>query len=77
MPEGSTVICLSVRNEHVNYDYFRDYAKTFNVNLTYLLGELDDPSKYDEAHIGMSTHPMNAEFSCPEMELVEQIEKVH
>lgn len=76
MPEESTVICLSVRNEHVNYDYFRDYAKTFNITLTYVLGKLDNSRRYDEAHIGKTTHPMNAEFSCPEIELVEQLKKI-
>lgn len=76
MPEESTVICLSVRNEHVNYDYFRDYAKTFKVNLMYVLGELDDPGKYDETHIGKATHPMNAEFTCPEKELLDLLGKL-
>lgn len=76
MPEKSTVICLSARNEHVNYDYFRDYAKIFGVSLEYVLGEIDDPSKYDETHIGKMTHPMNAEFSCPEDELLERLNEL-
>lgn len=71
MPKESTVICLSVHNKHVNYDYFREYAKIFGVILKYVLGEIDDHDKYDETHIGLATHPMNAEFSCPENELVE------
>lgn len=75
MPEGGKVICLSVRNpEYVNYDYFRDYAKIFGVSLEYVLGEIDDPSKYNAAHIGRVTHPTNAEFTCPENELLEMLD---
>ena len=76
MPEGSKVICLSVKNpEYVNYDYFRDYAKIFSVSLEYVLGEIDDPSKYNAAHIGRATHPTNAEFSCPEEELLAMLDQ--
>ncbi|MCK9353818.1 MAG: glycosyltransferase family 61 protein [Gallionella sp.] len=71
MPEGAKVICLSARSpEYVNYDYFRDYAANFSVSLEYLLGDIDDPSKYNATHVGQVTHPMNAEFSCPEDELI-------
>lgn len=75
MPEESAVICLSVCNEHVNYDYFRDYAKIFGVAMEYVLGTNADPSRYDATHTGQVTHPMNAEFSCPEKELVVLLEK--
>jgi capsular polysaccharide biosynthesis protein len=76
MPKDSMVICLSARNEHVNYDYFRDYAKIFGVALEYVLGEIDEPAKYDVAHMGRKMHPMNAGFVCPENELIAELEKV-
>lgn len=77
MPEGGKVICLAVKNtEYVNYAYFQEYAKIFSVSLEYVLGEVDDPSKYNAAHIGLITHPTNAEFSCPENELLEMLDRL-
>ncbi len=78
MPEGSKVICLSAKSyKYVPYDYFRDYANIFGVSLEYILGDIDDPSKYNAAHIGRVTHPMNAAFSCPEDELLEILDRLH
>lgn len=69
-PEGCAVICIAVQNDYVNYSYFPDYAKIFGVSVEYVIGESDDPNKYNAGHIGLVSHPMNAEFSCPESELL-------
>lgn len=76
MPEGSEVICIAVKNEYVNYSYFLDYAKIFGVSVNYVIGKVDDPSKYNTAHVGLISHPMNAEFSCSESELIGMLDRM-
>lgn len=76
-PAGCAVICIAVQNEYVNYNYFPDYAKVFGVSIEYVIGKIDAPGKYNAAHVGLVSHPMNAEFSCPENELARVLERMH
>lgn len=76
MPADSKVICIAVQNDHTNFDYFRDYAKPFGVSLEFVIGKVDDPGKYNANHTGDVTHPMNAELSCPEEDLLAMIDRL-
>jgi hypothetical protein len=76
MPADSKVICIAVQNDYTNFDYFRDYAKPFGVSIEFVVGTVDAPERYNANHTGDVTHPMNAELSCPEGELLAMIDRL-
>ena len=77
MPEGSTVICLTIESEWVNEAYFQEYAKIFNVNLIYVKGPIDNPNKYSDSKLLSVKHPMNANFTVSVDELKKVIEQIY
>lgn len=76
MKPGSTIVTLAAKSEFLNYDYFASIAKEFGVNFVYVLGQVDDETKYShEEHLSIN-HPMNASFIVNKSELEKTLMKV-
>jgi hypothetical protein len=64
MPKGARVVCIAPSSDYVDYNYFYEYAKLLGIELTYALGEVNNPSSYDSSAICKEEHPMNADYFC-------------
>lgn len=58
MPPDSRVVCLVADSDHINFDYFADYARILGVDFVYERGSAVSRERGDY----MMRHPMNASF---------------
>lgn len=58
MPPGARVVCLVADSDHINFDYFADYARILGVDFVYERGSAVSGPRGDY----MIRHPMNASF---------------